>query len=108
KRVSTTYEATHLNQAGLIGLIQRSGNRPQLFHSFQIDDAQGKALAKDEFNAADGTIPAGWKYVSGGPNPVREGIAGRIDAIGWHPTDEPNAAYFKSVRKFQETCRRMG
>jgi hypothetical protein len=65
-------------------------------------------LARDEFSGAEGTIPAGWVYASGGPNPIQPGLGARLDAIGWHPGEDPDAAYFASVREFQKKCRDLG
>ena len=35
-------------------------------------------------------------------------IPSPIDAIGWHPGEDPDAAYFKAVREFQKKCRDLG
>jgi hypothetical protein len=105
---STTYTLQHINDPGMVGLVQRVAEGPQLFGNFLALDAQGKTLAKDEFIGADGTVPAGWKYVTGGPDPIKPGYASRIDAIGWHPVDEPNAAYFAAAREFQRQCQLLG
>jgi hypothetical protein len=35
-------------------------------------------------------------------------LAARIDAIAWHPNNDPDAAYFASVREFQKKCRDLG
>ena len=106
--VSTSYNVEHLTGAGTVGLMHRAGASPALFDSFHVEDAQGKTLAKDDFNGSEGEVPNGWKYITGGPNPIKPGLASRIDAIGWHPTDEPDAAYFASVREFQKKCRDLG
>jgi hypothetical protein len=105
---STTHTLQKINDAGTVGLIHYAGDRPQLFGNFLAVDSQGKTLVKDEFTGADGTIPAGWTYANGGPNPIPKGIATRIDAIGWHPGEDPDAAYFKAVREFQKKCRDLG
>ena len=105
---STSYTLQHLKDTGLVGLIHRAGDSQQLFDNFQVVDSQGKTLAKDQFTGPEGTIPAGWKYVSGGPNPIPKGIGARIDAISWHPGAEPNAAYFSAAREFQKKCRDLG
>jgi len=105
---STTCTLQHVSGPGMMGLIHHAGDSPQLFGNFLAVDAQAKALAKDEFTGADGTIPAHWKYISGGPNPIKPGLASRIDAIGWHPTEDPNASYFSAAREFQKQCRALG
>jgi len=106
--LSTVYTLQHLNNPGPTGLIHRAGDSPQLFGNFEVRDAQGNTLAKDDFKGPQGTIPPGWKYVMGGPNPIPKGIGPRIQAISWHPGADPNAAYFDSVRKFQQKCRDLG
>jgi len=105
---STTYTLQHVNDSGAVGLVQRTGDEPQLFGNFLALDAQGKTLAKDEFAGTDGAIPAGWKYITGGPNPIKPGLGPRIDAIAWHPGDEPDATYFSAVREFQKQCQSLG
>ena len=105
---ATTYTLQQVKDPGLVGLIHRAGNDSQLFGNFQLADAQGKTLAEDRFDGPEGTIPAGWKYISGGPNPIPKGIGARIEAISWHPGAEPNAAYFTTVREFQKKCRDLG
>jgi hypothetical protein len=106
--VSTSYDVRDITGTGTVGLMHRGGDGPGLFANFQVEDAQGKILVKDDFNGPEGTVPNGWKYITGGPNPIKPGLAKRIDAIGWHPTDEPDAAYFTSVREFQKKCRDLG
>jgi hypothetical protein len=106
--VSTIYNVEHLTGAGAVALINRRGLGPVLFDNFQVEDARGRTLAKDDFNGPEGTVPNGWKYATGGPNPVKPGLAKRIDAIAWHPNDEPDAAYFAAVLEFQKKCRDLG
>jgi len=107
RAISTTYTIKHLNDAGAVGLVQHSGSSPQLFANFLVQDAQDKVLVRDEFNGPNGTIPAEWKYITGGSNTVGKGIASQIDAIGWHPG--PNdGAYFSAVRELQKKCRELG
>ena len=106
--VSTSHNLEHLTGAGAVALINRRGVGPVLFDNFQVEDAHGRILAKDNFHGPEGTVPNGWKYITGGTNPIKPGLAARIDAIGWHPNDEPDAAYFASVRKFQKKCRDLG
>ena len=100
--------ADFLMHSGAAGLMQLSGAQPQLFSSFEVRDAQGKLLAKDDFQGSDGTIPPGWTYVNGGPNPIPPGIGPRLDAISWHPGNEPDGKYFSTVREFQQQCRELG
>jgi len=38
----------------------------------------------------------------------RPAVAQRVDAIGWHPGDTPDAAYFDRVRKFRRDCESLG
>jgi len=45
---------------------------------------------------------------NGPPNPVQPGLASRIDALSWHPGNEPNAKYFEGVRELQKQCRALG
>jgi hypothetical protein len=106
--VSTGCNVEHLTGAGAVALINRRGADPVLFDNFQVEDAPARILAKDNFNGPEGTVPNGWKYITGGPNPIKPGLAARIDAIAWHPNDEPDAAYFASVRRFQKKCRDLG
>jgi len=105
---STGVSVKHINEAGRVGLMQHRGTEPELFGNFVVVDQRGNTLVKDSFDGPNGTIPAGWKYVTGGPNPIAPGVASKIDAIGWHPTHEPNAAYFSSVRVFQKQCQALG
>ena len=105
--LSTAYTIKYLNDAGAAGLLQYSGESPQMFANFVVENAQGKTLVRDDFKGPNGTIPAGWKYITGGPTFVQKGVAAQIDGIGWHPG--PNsAAYFSSVREFQKKCRELG
>jgi len=110
RSISTTYELKYVHASGKVGLMQRAGDISQLFGNVLVKDAQGKILAKEDFNGPDGTIPPGWKYISGGPNPIPRGIATRIDGISWHPTAivDPDRTYFTAVREFQQKCRDLG
>jgi len=108
RRVSASCKLQQVRDAGSAGLIQRMGNSPQLFGNFLVVDAQGKTLAKDAFDGKEGVVPPGWRYVSGGPNPVKPGLAPRIDGIEWHSCDEPDAEYFAAARQFQARCRELG
>jgi hypothetical protein len=108
ERGSTSYTFQNIKDAGTVGLIHRAGDSPQLFGNFLAVDAEGKTLVRDDFVDAEGTIPAGWKYLNGGPNPIKPGLGARIDAIGWHPDREPDAAYFAAVRELQKKCRDLG
>jgi hypothetical protein len=105
---STSYTVKHIHEDGTVGLVQHDGNEPQLFDNFVVSDGAGKTVAKDQFEGSDGTVPPHWKYIAGGPNLIKPGLAAKIDAIAWHPIVEPNAAYFSSVREFQKRCRELG
>jgi hypothetical protein len=105
---STNCTLDHTGDSGMVGLILSTGDAPQAFGNFLTLDAQGKTLVKDDFVGADGTIPTGWKYITGGPNPIKPGIGARIDALGWHPIEDPSAAYFSTAREFQKQCRGLG
>ena len=39
---------------------------------------------------------------------VAPGWGAKIDAIGWHPGNNPDAAYFQAVREIQHDCRALG
>ncbi len=39
---------------------------------------------------------------------VPPGWGAKIDAVAWHPGNNPDAAYFTAVRKFQNDCRALG
>jgi hypothetical protein len=105
--VSTTYILQHATEAGGVGLTQHWDQSRQLFDNFLVTDAQGKTLVKDEFTGPNGTVPSGWKYVTGGLNPISKGVGPRVNAIGWHPGGN-DAAYFSAVREFQKKCRDLG
>jgi hypothetical protein len=105
--LSAAYTIKYLNDAGAAGLLQYSGESPQMFGNFLVEDTHGKTLVTDDFKGPNGTIPAVWKYITGGPTFVPKGVAAQLDAIAWHP--EPNsAAYFSSVRNFQKKCGKLG
>jgi hypothetical protein len=106
--ISTSYNVRDVVDAGTVGLLHRGGDGPGFFADFQVEDAHGKILVKDDFSGPEGTVPGGWKYITGGPNPIKPGLAKRIDAIGWHPNEEPDAAYFRAAREFQKKCRDLG
>jgi len=106
--VSTNYTVQHITAPGTAGLIHRMGDSPELFDNFEMEDGQGRSLAKDNFDGRNGAVPAGWTYVTGGANPIAKGWGARIDAIGWHPGNEPDAKYFAEVRELQKKCRDLG
>lgn len=108
QRASITYSVKSLkDNRGAVGLLQSSGDSPQLFGNFVVKDGYGNTLFKDNFEGVTGTIPPGWKYIVGGPNAIEHQIVTELDGIGWHPGPN-NSAYFSSVREFQKQCREMG
>jgi hypothetical protein len=106
--VRTSHRVKQFHRAGAVGFTQLT--LEQSFDDFEVADAQGKILYREEFNGPDGTVPAGLKYVGGtpAPNPIPKGLGPRIDGIGWHPTDYPEKAYFDGVRRLQAKCKSLG
>ena len=106
-QVSTTYTIKYINDAGAVGLYQDI-SAPQSFDTFQVFDASGKTIFGDDFEGPDGSVPSGWDYVSGGVNPLKPGVAEKIDAIGLHPTLYPDKRYADALKAFIKECRQMG
>jgi hypothetical protein len=98
-----------LNTAGSIGLLQLTGAN-QEFTNFRVSDLSGKLLLREGFEGKDSSLPRAWTYIFGPNmhNPVKAAWASKIDGLGWHPVNVPDAAYFKAVRKLQQDCEGLG
>ena len=98
-----------LHNTGALGLVQLTGAN-QEFTNFRVSDLRGNLLSHAAFKGENSSLPVGWSFVFGPNvrNPVKPGWASKIDGIGWHPVNVPDAAYFRAVRAMQKQCAELG
>jgi hypothetical protein len=94
---------------GAVGLLQLTGAQ-QAFSAFSVHDSYGADLFRQEFHGMEGSDPTGWAYIYGPQtkNPIPPGWASKIDAIGWHPYNPPDGAYFDAVRDLKRQSAELG
>jgi hypothetical protein len=111
-RATTRHRIKNHLEAGSVGLFHNQTPR-QEFDNFQAVDLENQNQAfRDSFTAPEGSLPRGWKIYP--PVFIGEGLAGQLDAIGWHPFYQVDPAspdyrgYRKEVDEFKKQCRGLG
>ena len=91
---------------GEVGFIQYPGKGE--LSNFKVTDMKGNILFADDFTdhcALNKKWYLEWNHWG---DPTKSTAATRLAALGWHPANVPDNAYFDSVREFRKKCEALG